>query len=251
MSRTIGIIGGSGPLASMDIEKKVFDIVKHKFSRPEDKNYPQLLIYQHTNFSTDILERENQYRLCAKILENAGVSNILIACHSAHIYLKQIKSEIKTDVTDIVQLTSDYLRNMYPSINKVGLLSTHTTLDSKLYHNALSQYNIEVIGPEEKSLMNLLEGIYLIKAGILYDKIVQKEILPTNYTLLFSAAMEDLIYKGCKYIILGCTELPLIFFSLQTLYPKITLIDPNMLIAKFIVDQFYQANEHQNLNEMS
>ena len=42
MSRTIGIIGGSGPLASMEIEKKVFDIVKHKFSRPEDKNYPQL-----------------------------------------------------------------------------------------------------------------------------------------------------------------------------------------------------------------
>ncbi|WPY01801.1 Putative amino-acid racemase (plasmid) [Candidatus Trichorickettsia mobilis] len=248
MSKTIGIIGGSGPLASMDIEKKVFDIVKHKFSRPEDKNYPQLLIYQHTNFSTDTLEREKQYISCAKILENAGVSNILIACHSAHIYLKKIKSEIRTEVTDIVQLTSDYLHNIYPNINKVGLLSTYTTLDSKLYNNALSQYNIEVIGPEEKSLMNLLEGIHLIKAGILYDKVVEKKFLADKYVSLFSAAMEELIYKGCEYIILGCTELPLIFFSLQTLYPKSTLIDSNMLIAKFIINQFYQANEHQNLN---
>ncbi|BBB56337.1 aspartate racemase [Candidatus Megaera polyxenophila] len=250
MSRTIGIIGGSGPLASMDIEKKVFDIVKHNLYQPRDKNYPQLLIYQYTNFSTDILKREKQYIACSKILENAGVSNILIACHSAHIYLEKIKSEIKTEIIDIVQLTSNYLYNIYPNISKVGLLSTYTTLDSKLYHKALSQYNIEVIGPEEQSVMKLLKGIYLIKGGILYDEVIKNK-LPEKYIALFSTAMEELIYRGCKHIILGCTELPLIFFSLQTLYPKITLIDPNVLIARFIFDQFYQVNERQNLNKMS
>jgi len=248
MIKTIGIIGGSGPLASMDIEKKVFDISRDRFLQSEDKNYPQLLIYQHTNFSTNNFEREKQYISCAKVLENAGVNNILIACHSDHIYFEKIKSEIKTEITSILQLTSDYLHTIYPNTNKVGLLSTYVTLHSRLYHNALSKYNIEVIGPEEKLLAKLLEGIYLIKAGILHDKVIEECALENKYTYLFSSPIDELINKGCKHIILGCTELPLIFCSLQALYPQIILIEPNTIIARFIVEYFYPTNESQNLN---
>ena len=69
------------------------------------------------------------------------------------------------------------------------------------------------MGVESKEKQRWLSRVKILQKLRKSDKIVQKEILPTNYTLLFSAAMEDLIYKGCKYIILGCTELPLIFFS--------------------------------------
>ena len=70
----IGIIGGAGPIASLDIENKIYKYAQQILKPTSDKCYPNLLIYQYTQFSeTQNDMRAKQYIGCAAVLAKAKV----------------------------------------------------------------------------------------------------------------------------------------------------------------------------------
>ena len=252
----IGIIGGSGSLASLDIEKKIFNHVQKKYFPAKDKDYPNLLIYQHTQFSendSDVCFQ--QYLECVKILESAKVKYLLLACNSAHLYIPLLKKTIKIKMLSLINETSKSIHKSSLRITKVGLISNEKTLKSELYQMELSKYNIEVITPDKNIVKKVIQGIYFIKAGIFPDN---KDIFPTkkifksnffnqvpeilknikiNTINIFDCAIKHLLSKGCNHIILGCTEIPILIKELEKLNPNCIIIDPNEVIAKVIVEK--------------
>ena len=270
MKPTIGIIGGSGPLATVDIEQKILSATQKLITPLIDQNYFNIVVFNYSEIydrnDSVFLGREdplNQYIKYVKSISALGVDLILLACNTAHIYLPVLKEKSETPIISIIKKTTDYLRNEFPHCRKVGLISTKATLEKKLYHDLLLKHDIEVVSLNAFTQDLIMEAIYLIKAGtrlteeeaflknsnfplkanseqanILknhpYKQILLQRNIP-NPKVIIRGAIEELKNKGCQHVILGCTELPLVLPFMEREL-GIHVLDPNTIIAQAIVE---------------
>ena len=234
----LGIIGGSGPFASLDIEKNIIELARERLLPNSDNNYPSMLIYQYTQFSYND-KCSKQFLHCAKILENARVKFIIIACNSAHSYFDFLQKNIKVEILNIIKTTAQYFSQSYKQIQKVGLLANDMTINNELYVKEFKRINVQILTPSIKARKQISQGIYYLKLKI-YD--VNKQNIHTKPLKFFAPAIQELIEAGSEHIILGCTEMPLILGSLQRSYKNITIINPNKIIAKKALEKYYEKN---------
>lgn len=269
MKPTIGIIGGCGPLATVDIEYKILKVTQRLLHPLVDQDYFNLVVYNRTQFydrndaiifgQRDLFE---EYLSCTKALISIGVDMILIACQTAHVYLPTLQKHTTIPIIDIVQETSLYTSQIVPQISKIGILSTEATQREKLYQESLFPYGIEVITVSPQIQKKLMEAIYIIKTGVNlvdkrsvmanehysmaneekyydlknhpYKRILLKESIP-NPIIIIKESIDYLISYGCTYVILGCTELPLILPHININDLDVNLIDPNTVVAESVV----------------
>jgi len=112
----------------------------------------------------------------------------------------------------------------------IGLLATEGTLKTGIYNKFFDKkYNL--ISPEfkiQKNSVNL--AIKLVKMGNV--KAACRAIKP---------AIDYLIKKRCKKIILGCTELPIAIFAFKS-FKKIKtskiFLDPNLILANAAMKKY-------------
>ncbi len=197
--KTIGIIGGMGPLATADIFKKI--IIKTKAEN--DQEHIHVLIDSNTNIpdrTKSIIENgENplvEMTKSALILEKAGADFLIMPCNTAHYYFDELINKINIPSLNMLELTAKYIKNKFGNSVTVGLLATDGTNKSRIYDKYFNEADIKLIKPE-KSQKYVMEFIYEgVKKG--------------NYTMGtngFFNAVNELEVKGADIMILGCTEL--------------------------------------------
>lgn len=274
MKPTIGIIGGSGPIATLDIEKKILS-ANQKLTNPlVDQDYFNLVIF---NYSETYDRNDSvffgkpapltQYIKYIDSMSALDVNLILLACNTAHMYLPALRERTQIPIICMIDKTLDYFRKNFPENSKVGLISTKATQEKKLYHTLFSKNNIDIIDIGPSTQDSIMEAIYLLKTGVdltcndtfiesthfpleinseqikvlkshPYKKILLQQKFP-NPKLTIKRTIEELKKKGCQHIILGCTELPLVIPYLDK-EPDIYLIDPNTIVATAIVEALWQ-----------
>lgn len=269
MKPTIGIIGGCGPLATIDIEQKILKLTKELLHPLIDQDYFNMLVFNYTQFydRNDAIASKytllfDDYLRCARSLISVGIDILLIACQTAHVYLSDLKKYTNIPIIDIVQETAMSIYDSFPGISKLGLLSTEATQKQNLYQKVLTPYNIKLITVSSEVQKGIMEAIYIIKSGINlgnketllfnadfstinkekqselenhpYKKVLIKKFLANPITLI-KEACNYLASEGCTQVILGCTELPLILPYINAEEMKVELIDPNSIVAKAAV----------------
>ena len=225
MSKTVGIIGGMGPLATVDMLRK---IIEHT---PAHKDQEHLHIIvddfpQIPDRTAAILGRGPDPRpymiQSAQLLERAGAELLVMACNTAHYFIKDIEKFVNVPMLNMQVETARFARKL--NLKTVGLLATDGTLETKLYHLACQKEGIVVLEPEPEQQRLVMKGIYSIKAGD----------LATGREYLFNVA-QALVVKGAEAIIAGCTEVPLVLRSAQDLM----VIDPTEILAEAVVQTAY------------
>ena len=108
--------------------------------------------------------------------------------------------------------------------SKIGLLATETTIRTGIYKKYFNK-KYDLVSPKKKLQMESVnKSIKLVKMG--RTKEAEKAIKP---------AINYLLKKKCKKIILGCTELPIAIFAYKS-FKKVKLskifMDPNLILAK-------------------
>ena len=274
MRPTIGIIGGSGPLATLDIEKKILS-ANQKLTNPlVDQDYFNLVVFNYTG----TYDRNDsvffgkpapltQYIKYVESISALDVDLILLACNTAHMYLPTLRERTDIPIICMIDNTLEYLQRNFPENSKIGLISTKATQEKKLYHTSFSRNNVDIIDIDSSTQDSIMEAIYLIKAGVdptCEDPFIENTYIPLevsseqvrnlkshpykhvllqqrfpNPILTVKSAIEELKRKGCQHIILGCTELPLVIPYLGK-EPNVHLIDPNTIIATAIVETLWQ-----------
>jgi aspartate racemase len=104
----------------------------------------------------------------------------------------------------MLTVTVRYLRETFPALRAVGVLATSGTVASGVYEKALESQGLRQIVPGPALQARVMEAIYGkegVKAGFTTGQ-CQEDIV---------AAINGLIAEGVEVIILGCTELPLLF----------------------------------------
>jgi len=204
--KTIGIIGGMGPLATVHLYERI--VLRTKSLK--DQDHVHVLIDSNTNIpdrTKAIIGNGEDPTVelikSAKILENGGANFLIMPCNTAHYFIDIIKGSVHIPFINMPEETVKYTYDKYGSDTVVGILATDGTIKSKIYENYYSKLGIKTIVPE-KTQEKLMKFIYdVIKSGN-YDQ---------GTDLLFEC-VEELKGMGADTFLLGCTELS----SAQYLY---------------------------------
>ena len=219
MKKTIGILGGMGPLATVDLFEK---IVLHT-QAASDQEHPRVCMDSNTAIAdrTEALlhggvDPVPEMVVSAKRLERIGADFLVMPCNTAHGFYDQIAAAVDIPVLHMIRLTRDALKAR--GIRTAGLLATDGTIETGIYQNAFAGSGIELLMPPAADQTAVMDIVYSgVKAGDLaYD------------VSAFRAACEGLLARGAETLILGCTELPLVFDRYQLKYPE---TDPTLELA--------------------
>lgn len=217
--KTIGIIGGMGPLATADLFEK---IVRHTRAA-SDQEHLHVLIDSNTNIPdrTAALLHGGADPLpelagSARRLEEMGAQVLMMPCNTAHNYYDGVAAAVSVPVLHMVRLTAGALAER--GVKRAGLLATDGTVQTGIYQRSFAGTGVELLTPDEAGQRAVMEMIYSgVKAGnMAFDAGPAR------------AAMERLLSAGAETLILGCTELPL---AEELYHIDLPAVDPTLELA--------------------
>ncbi|MCR3955374.1 MAG: amino acid racemase [Gudongella sp.] len=227
MKKTIGIIGGMGPLATVKLFEKIV-----LYTRADvDQDHPHTIIDSNTRIpdrTRYILQGGEsplvELKKSAVRLQEAGSDFLVMPCNTAHYFYDEIRDSVDIPFIDMIRETVNTIKKDFPD-TKVGLLSTTGTISSGVYGNELNKQGIEYVTPSEAHQDAVMELIYNIKMGKL-----------DNDLTAFRSAIGDLEAQGAKAVIMGCTELS-VANDLYNLPNVVNYVDALQVLAKEAIIQ--------------
>ena len=169
-----------------------------------------------------------------KSLEKSGCKFIVIPCNTAHYWYEDLIKKIKVPVINMPKEVFLHTKKICKKNSKIGLLATEGTLKTKIYEK-LFKNEYQLIKPlNNLQIESVNKTIKHVKMGNI--KLAEKSIKP---------AINYLIKKNCKKIILGCTELPIAIFAFRSLKnAKISklYLDPNLILANSSMKKYKRNN---------
>ena len=221
--KIIGILGGMGPEATVELFQRIVTLTPAK----QDQDHYRIIIDNNPKVpdrTAAIQDRgpDPQTLLIesARTLERAGVGFIVIPCNTAHHWLEGIRKSVGVPVVDMVGETARMVSKHKPAIRSIGLLATDGTLKTALYQKALAGLSIKAMTPDTEDQKVVMEAIYKVKAGD----------YSTKERLIF--VIRHLLDRDVQGLILGCTELPLLVREGELNCP---IFDPISVLAKTAV----------------
>ena len=228
----IGILGGMGTQASLDFCNKLAKLNRGK----HDQDYPMFVLYNKSNTPRRPENLKKYYNVLkalingCKMLQKNKCKFIVMPCNTAHYWHEDIQKKIKIPLLSMPKEVFLHTKKICKKNSKIGILCTEATLKTKVYNNYFDK-NFNLFSPNkvlQKKSVN--KAIKLVKMGNVKE--AEKVLKP---------AVNYLIKKKCKKIILGCTELPIAIFaykSFKKAKESKIFIDPNLLLAQVCLKKY-------------
>ncbi|AQW87691.1 aspartate racemase [Campylobacter pinnipediorum subsp. caledonicus] len=221
--KQIGIIGGMGPLATIDLYNKIVSLTPatcdQKHIHVVIDSYPQ--IEDRTKFIIDN-EKSPIDKLVesAKRLKAAGCDAIIISCNTAHYFAKEIEKQANVKILYITKIAVETIKKLYPNAKDIAVIATSGTKKGRVYDKILEENGLNSVSFTNEQQEALMDCIYKgVKAGKTKD-----------YISLFNKTISEI--KADVYIA-ACTEIPMFLEYLDKPY---NFIDATLELAKYTVD---------------
>ena len=220
--KTIGIIGGMGPLATMDLYKKII------LSTEASCDNEHIRVYIDSNAAipdrTAAILRGGKDPVpemlsALRNLEKCGADCVIMPCNTAHYFLPRLQAETALPILSMPEITAACCAARFPG-RRAALLGTRGTLEAKIYDAALEKAGVDFLLPDEGEKDELMRLIYdVVKA----TKPLEPEL--EHWHALISGLAE----RGADFFILAGTELPILADGLHHPGP---FVDPTLELAR-------------------
>ena len=228
----IGILGGMGTQAGLDFCSKLAKLNRGK----ADQKYPLFVLYNKSNIP-DRKQNLKKYNKVlksliegCKFLQKNKCKFISIPCNTAHYWYKDLRKKIKIPILNMPEIVYLNAKNNLERNSKIGLLATEATIKTGVYSHYFNKKFLLISPSTTLQKRSVNKSIKLVKMG--KTKEAEKAIKP---------AVNYLIKKKCKKIILGCTELPIAIFAYKS-FKKAKLskifMDPNLILAEASIKKY-------------
>jgi aspartate racemase len=222
--KTIGVLGGLGPQATMDFEARIHRVAQRLITPSYNRGYPPMVVYYYRHAPVLLTEQDKPqlpFRPDPRLLEAAkrlgGLADFLvITSNTPHLFQAEIEQAAGRKVLSMIDTTLEEVRRR--KWKRVGVLGFG---DPVFYTRPLEQLGIacETLGPEsraslDKAIGRLMEGREAESAAAARE------------------AVAALRARGIDGVILGCTEIPLL---LRESADEADLINPAQLLAEATV----------------
>ena len=193
--KMIGIVGGMGPYAGLDLVKKIFDLSQAN----QDQDHVPLAMISVPHKITDrtkFLEGETNINPGIEIsnivrqLSDQGASVIGMPCNTAHSskIIKEVYNSIPEGITfvNMVSEVIKFIKGEYPDIERVGILATTGTMKAGVYNKEL--------------INNDLKPILLLKENhkVIFEQDIYKYLEPQQKEIQVKATNNNMEPMACS-----------------------------------------------------
>jgi aspartate racemase len=208
----IGVLGGMGPLATVDFFNKVLAATP----ATGDADHVPLLIQSDPRIAprtAAILKGglsplpqllQGRDRLIA-----AGATALAMPCNTAHFWAADLLVGCSVPFISIVDASIGELGTLGEPTSagsQIGIIATRATLAAKIFDAPLQQAGYRPLLPNDDMMDKLvLPGIELVKAG-----------QTQQGGQLIEQAVQALLASGTSAVLLACTETPLALDAVQS-----------------------------------
>jgi aspartate racemase len=233
-----GIIGGLGPLAHIEFERRLIAKSSERGAR-RDQDHPVWILVGASDIPDRTQSLAGMTEDCApwllsygKLVERTGADFLIVTCNTAHAFYDRVQPQLDIPWIHLMQCTSQHIVTTYPDVKRVGILATDGTLKAELYNRSLVQVGLTPIMPPLDSALQkqVMQSIYHpdwgIKAAGLWISDPTLEVL--------RQAVVWLKKQGAELIIAGCTELSVGLARLEHL--PLPWVDPLDVAADLTLD---------------
>lgn len=210
--KTVGILGGMGPEATILLMQKVMAAVPAR----DDSDHVPLLVHQNPQVPSRIkslIEGTGEdpgptLARMARDLEAGGAQALAMPCNTAHHYAPAVREATALPFLDMLDLTAAHLARA--GARRIGMLASPATRLAGVFDAPFATHCLTPVFLEDDAA--LLSVIRAVKAG---------EALSALRPRLRTEA-EALIAQGADHLLIACTELSLMSDALPTQYRQHT-----------------------------
>ena len=224
--KIVGILGGMGPEATIDLMTRVLRATPAL----DDMDHIRLVVDNNPKVPSRIkalIEKTGESPLpclqeMARKLADWGVDVLAMPCNTAHTYHSDIQKTVSIPVLDMIGLSVAAIIAGQPGLKTVGLLASTAVINLGLYRNRFSDQGVALITPAGGLQEGIMAAIRKIKTGR-YGK---------EERAALQAAATDLVARGAEALLVACTELSIIAGEIDVPVP---CYDSAQVLAEAIV----------------
>jgi len=230
--KLLGLIGGTSYHSTIVYYRMINEMVGKVIGSQAN---PPLLLYSlniKLMRAQDIDKINLEYLNIAKKLESAGAKAIVICANTPHMVYDFIQPQISIPILHIADAIGIEAERL--GLKTLGLLGNKPTMTKGFISSILKKrYNIETIIPEPNRIQ---------EAHNFVSNELTQGIFSETAKDFFTAQMELLKKRGAEGIILGCTELPILFENTHFKLPLLATTDLHAQMATDFILGSYEPN---------
>ena len=205
MTKTLGVLGGMGPAATLDF------LAKLQAATPVSRERDHLRVLVDIN--PKVAGRDNSYEAAGPVLaqmaiglRDAGAQVLAIACNTAHAHVDEVKAS-GLPLVDLIETAGLAARAL--GAERAGVLGTNEAL--ALYRRTFSHLAIEAVTLDDHEQVEFMALLHRVKHG---------DLGPESRRTM-AALAHRLAGKGAQVVVAGCTEVPLVMGAADLTVPFI------------------------------
>jgi aspartate racemase len=237
-NRVFGVIGGLGPLAGADV---LFKLIQASPARGNAEHF-DVLFEQHpfrnANASHAATTERKLYIFdLIRDFERRGVTTVLLPCFLSHTFIEELQENVSVQIVDMVEALREHVIRCFPSVRRVGVLTSDYIRDERLFERYFGVPDFEVLYPRcigSGDLDLVASAVYEeggIKGGGFNGKPVE----------LLREACADLIAQGAELILTGMTDIGLVADRIGPLC--VPIVESNLVYAQYAVAGQYDSRD--------
>lgn len=204
LRKTVGILGGMGPEATLEFMRRLIASVPAE----DDRDHLHMIVDNNPKVPSRIkalIEEtgENPAPMLAQMAKRlavAGADFLAMPCNTAHAFLADIKHAVSIPVLDMVALSVEEIARLSPRPKAVGLLASPAVRRTKLFEEPLTNKAFGFVGATSEEDIMLLSIIKSVKAGTSGPK--EEAGLNT--------VARAMVARGAEALVVACSEFSLL-----------------------------------------
>lgn len=223
--KTIGVIGGMGPQATVDLEMRIHKVAQQVLPPLQNGGYPPMVVeyYRHPPIvmngnNAPVFPLQVDPRLLSVAKKLGAVADFLVMpTNGVHRFQREIENASGRTLLSMIDVTMDEVKKRkWKSVGVLGLMTMEIyTLRLTEMGITFETINVELQKKIDKTIFRVMEG---------RDD-------ENDRAIMFEALLE-LRSKKVDGIIPGCTEIPLL---LGREMDAVDLVNPAQLLAEAAV----------------
>ncbi len=240
--RTIGIVGGMGPFAGVDLMRKIIRWTRAS----KDQEHLPVMLYSFPGRVPDrssfLLDHSTPNpgdaigKIMVQLAEN-GATVIGMPCNTAHspLILERALARLRAtgrsvEFISIIDSAVEYVGKICPRGSRIGLMGTLGTMHTRLYQDALEKVGYAPVTLDSSGCDLIQQAISNQEFGV---KACSDPVTARARQILLDSAHRLIDEEHVAAVVLGCTEIPIAIT--EAVLWDIPVVDVTTVLARALI----------------
>ena len=213
--KTLGLVGGISWTSTLDYYRRLNEGVNRRLGGLESA---RCIVYSINFGELQRLTWPNAHGLlrdaCRRLVAG-GAEGIALGATTAHLFADTLEAELEVPFVNLCVETAKAVRAR--GLSKVALLGTKFTMEMDFFRDTLARHGVEAVVPDTQAVRDYIQQTVRDELGA--------GIVRAETKAAYLGIVEELVQRGARGVILGCTELPMMLGAADFAVPVFDTVE--------------------------